>query len=214
MYAYKYPGLKGQGHEVFDFRFPQSPLVSHKGQFKFFWKYAEKCTAQGAPPCQRQMEKIFNQKSFKYLVWTPLGSRVNISNSCHQCRWHRWQIVPLVSLTPLANLHRWYWCCTLILEYLREFCKKIWNDPNVIFRGLGEDVKKTWSKISSVTVPLKMHTMCVMDAHVILLQRFKSFLKKMTCLSYLCSWCSTVHWEESEDPGGNWTNLCWIGDPP
>jgi hypothetical protein len=24
------------------------------------------------------MEKIFNQKSFKYLVWTPLGGRVNI----------------------------------------------------------------------------------------------------------------------------------------
>ncbi len=63
MYAYKYPGLKGQCHEIFDFRFPQRPFVSHKGHFKFFWKYVEKFAAQGAPPCQRQMKKIFYQKS-------------------------------------------------------------------------------------------------------------------------------------------------------
>ncbi len=43
---------------------------------------------------------------------------------CHWCRWHQW--------------------CTLTCEYLREFSKKIWNDPNVIFRGLGEG--DSWKK--------------------------------------------------------------------
>ncbi len=40
--------------------------------------------------------------------------------------------------------------------YLRFF-DKILNDPNVIFMGLGEDdsMKKTWSKKSRYTVPLK-----------------------------------------------------------
>jgi hypothetical protein len=34
--------------------------------------------AQGALPGRWQMEKIFNLKSFKYFVWTPLGSRDNL----------------------------------------------------------------------------------------------------------------------------------------
>ncbi len=56
------------------------------------------------------MEKILNQGSFKYLVWTPLGSRVNIlihfffkfTLRCkpsdivpiifHRCHWNQWQI--------------------------------------------------------------------------------------------------------------------------
>ncbi len=29
--------------------------------------------------------------------------------------------------------------CTLACKYLREFLKKILNDPNVMIRGLGED---------------------------------------------------------------------------
>jgi hypothetical protein len=36
-------------------------------------KFSEISAAQGAPP----IKKIFNQKSFKYFVWTPLGSRIN-----------------------------------------------------------------------------------------------------------------------------------------
>jgi hypothetical protein len=32
---------------------------------------------------RRQMQKIFNHKSFNYLVWTPLGSIVNLKK--HFC---------------------------------------------------------------------------------------------------------------------------------
>jgi hypothetical protein len=38
-------------------------------------KFAEIFAAQGAPVAY---EKMFNQKTFDYFVWTPLGSRVNI----------------------------------------------------------------------------------------------------------------------------------------
>jgi hypothetical protein len=38
--------------------------------------------------------KIFSQKSFKYFVWTPLGSRVK----------HKDAIFASIALTPVANL--------------------------------------------------------------------------------------------------------------
>ncbi len=59
---------------------------------------------------RRQMERIFNQKSFNYFVLTPLGSRINIEINfsftftlrckqsdivpilCNRCGWHMWQI--------------------------------------------------------------------------------------------------------------------------
>ncbi len=71
-----------------------------------------------------QIEKTFNQKIFNYFIWTPLGRRVNIyinfclqvhfkvsaawyCSHCHQCQQHKrnWgQMLPLVSLIPVANL--------------------------------------------------------------------------------------------------------------
>jgi hypothetical protein len=57
------------------------PLSIPLGPFEFFRKFAEIFAAQGAPPVSLTPvanEKIFNQKSFNYIVWTPLGSRVNI----------------------------------------------------------------------------------------------------------------------------------------
>ncbi len=57
-----------------------------------------------------QIEKIFNQKNFNYLFWTPLGSRINIYiNFCLQVHfkesaaWY-FHILPPVLLTPAANL--------------------------------------------------------------------------------------------------------------
>ncbi len=50
------------------------------GRFEFFRKFAEIFAAQGAPPLVSltPVAKIFNHKSFKYLVWTPLGSRAGV----------------------------------------------------------------------------------------------------------------------------------------
>jgi hypothetical protein len=67
-----------------DFRllvFSPKPLSIPLGPFRIFQKFTEIFTAQGAPPGvvdRWQMEKIFNQKSFNYFIWTPLGSRVNL----------------------------------------------------------------------------------------------------------------------------------------
>ncbi len=57
------------------------------------------------------MAKIFKLKNFDYFVSTPLGSRVNISiNFCLQVQFkltadlYCTHYLPLVSLTPVANL--------------------------------------------------------------------------------------------------------------
>ncbi len=75
---------------------------------------------------------------------------------CRQCRWYRWQI---------CRWCRWYrrqfchWChwhrwSTLTCEYLCEFSKKIWNDPNVIFRGMGRRFMKKPEAKNPVTLSL------------------------------------------------------------
>ncbi len=94
-----------------------------------------------------KMEKIFNHKSFYYVIWTTLGSRANLSiNFCLQVHFkvsaalYCSHYLPLVSLTPVENLPpvsttlaklganchrcRWYWWCTLTCKYLCEFSKK------------------------------------------------------------------------------------------
>ncbi len=71
--------LKGQCHEIFDFwffswiSFLQAPEYTIRVVSIFFQKFVEIFVAQGL-----QMQKIFNYKSFNYLVWTPLGSKVNL----------------------------------------------------------------------------------------------------------------------------------------
>ncbi len=62
---------------------------------------------------------------------------------CHRCQQHNpnlWQNLPLVSLTPVANLP--LVSLTQVMHFdLRispQIFQKIWNDPNVIIRGLGE----------------------------------------------------------------------------
>ncbi len=71
--------LKGQCHEIFDFRFfflnqfPTSPWVSHYGRLEFFQKFAEIFAAQGAPSVfidSSGKEKIFKLKSFNYFLFT------------------------------------------------------------------------------------------------------------------------------------------------
>jgi hypothetical protein len=83
-----YYSLKGQYHEIFDFRFlsrinSPKPLSIHLDRFELFKKFTEIFEAHGEPPVSLKLvtnEKIFNQKSFKYFVWIPLGrgSRVNM----------------------------------------------------------------------------------------------------------------------------------------
>ncbi len=57
------------------------------------------------------MPKIFNHKSFNYLVWTPLGRIVNLKKHfCLQVHfkvsatWYCSHYLPPVLLTPVANL--------------------------------------------------------------------------------------------------------------
>ena len=114
---------------------------------------------------EMEMEKIFKQKNFKNLVWAPLGSRVNICiHFCLQVHfkvsaaWYCSHYLPPMStkqgelvakfaagvvdtglppvlLTPVVNLD---------LRISPRIFEKIRNDPNVIFRGLGEG--DSWKK--------------------------------------------------------------------
>jgi hypothetical protein len=99
---------------------------------------------------------------------------------CHRCRWYRWKFatattpaVPVakfapsvvdnggkfatVSMTPVANspLVSLILVVHLHLRISPWIFRKIWNDPSVIFGGLGED--DSWKKPeakSCDTVPL------------------------------------------------------------
>ncbi len=79
---------------------------------------------------------------------------------CHRCQQHKWNwwknLLP-VSLTPVVHLD---------LRISPQIFDKIWNDPNVIFRGF---MKKTLSKNSRDTVPL-------IPSPLFLLSSFSTFL--------------------------------------
>ncbi len=79
--------LKGQCHEIFDFwffswiSFPQVPEYTIRVVSNFFENSRRYSQLKVCHRCQGhrwQMQKIFNHKSFNYLVWTPLGSIVNL----------------------------------------------------------------------------------------------------------------------------------------
>jgi hypothetical protein len=73
-------------HIFFMNLFPQAPNYPIRAISNFLRKFSEILPGQGTLPgvdvkcqmCQVSNEKIFNQKSFNYFVWTPLDSRVNI----------------------------------------------------------------------------------------------------------------------------------------
>jgi hypothetical protein len=111
-------GLKGQCHEIFDFRFstwisfPQAPDDTMRAVSNFFENSRRYSQLKVHHRCQGhrwQMEKIFNQKNFHYFSWTSLNSTVSIQNfffkfivrcqqfdNCSHC-------LPPVSFTPVAN---------------------------------------------------------------------------------------------------------------
>ncbi len=79
--------LKGQCHEIFDFwlfswiSFHQAPEYTKRVVTNLFENSRRYSQLKVCHRCQRhrwQMKKIFNHKSFYYLVWTPLGSIVNL----------------------------------------------------------------------------------------------------------------------------------------
>ncbi len=82
-----YAMLKGQCHEIFDFwffsriSFPQAPEYTIMVVSNFFENSRRYSQLKVCHRCQRhrwQMQKIFNYKNLNYLVWTPVGSIVNI----------------------------------------------------------------------------------------------------------------------------------------
>ncbi len=78
--------LKGQCHEIFDFRFstcnfPEAYDYNIRAVLNFFENFQGYLKLNVHHWCRRhqwQTEKIFNQKSFHYFCRTPLGSRVII----------------------------------------------------------------------------------------------------------------------------------------
>jgi hypothetical protein len=115
--------LKGQCHEMFCFwffsliSFPPAPEYSIKTGSNFFENSRRYSQLKVCHRCQRhrwQMEKIFNQKNFTYLVWSSLGSRGNIYITSMGVNDTGSKFVagvvdtggnlPPASLTPAANL--------------------------------------------------------------------------------------------------------------
>ncbi len=114
--------LKGQCHEIFDFcffswiSFPLAPEYTMKvvsNFFKYTWRFSQ---LKVCHRCQRhrwQMQKIFNRKSFNYLVWTPLGSKVNLyKHFCLQVHFKvsaAWYcshyLPPVANLPPVSLIH-------------------------------------------------------------------------------------------------------------
>ncbi len=110
--------LKGQCHEIFCFwffswtSFPQASDYTIKAVSNFFENSRRYSHLKVCHRCQ----KTFKQKNFNNLVWTPLGSRVNIYvNFCLQVHfkvsaaWYCCHNLPPVSLIPVAICHRRRW---------------------------------------------------------------------------------------------------------
>ncbi len=73
----------------------------------------------------------------------------NTSEICRRCRWYRQQF---------CRRCRWYRWCTLTCDYLRELSKKIKRSLcNTLGLGGNWFIKKTTSKKSRDTVPLRKH---------------------------------------------------------
>ncbi len=64
------------------------------------------------------------------------NTRVTGSKICHRCHWHR--VIDTGSLTPVVHIY---------LRISPRIFEKIRNDPNVIFRGLGEG--GSWNKLEA-----------------------------------------------------------------
>jgi hypothetical protein len=138
--------LKGQCHGIFNFRFffmnqfSPSPWLSHLGRFEFFPKFAEKI-------CSSRCTKTVFIILFGLLWVVELTYRKIFPSSSLK------GVFTPVSLIPVVHLDLWI--------------SRIRNDPNVIFRSLGEDYswKKTWSKKSRDTVPLSTFFILMCSSH-------------------------------------------------
>ncbi len=92
--------------------------------------------------------------------------------------------LPPVSTTPGVHLD---------LRISPRIFEKIWNDPNVIIRGLGE---KTWSKKSRDTVPLTFTCPSLLWTDVTYSKNIKN----------IYDWCQ---WSAEEWYGWHLENLIW-----
>ncbi len=149
--------------------FPQAPEYTVRAILNFFqkiWKeiHSSRCTS-GVIDTSGTRKKMSIRKVWFYFV-TPLGSRVNIKIhfflqahlkvSAIWCCWSHY--LSPVSLTPVVSTTHRYWRKSLQpvslipgqIATAPRIVEKIWYDPNVIFRGLGEtwkNLKQKW-KIS------------------------------------------------------------------
>ncbi len=112
--------LKGQCHEIFDFRFstwfsfPQAHNYTIGAVSNFFEN------SRRYSQLKVQMEKIFNQKSFRYFFYTSLGSRVSLKINFFlqvyfklSAVWYCSNLPPVSSIVvAICNRRRWRrWRC-------------------------------------------------------------------------------------------------------
>jgi len=118
-----------------------------------------------------QMQKIFNHKSFNYLVWTPLGSRVNYwIHFCLQVHFKAWycsQYLPPVQIWRRCHWYRWQiptgvvdtsgapWLANISANFRKNLKRSYWD---TLGRGGNWFMQKTRSKNFCDTVPLKVPT--------------------------------------------------------
>ncbi len=164
-----FANLKGRCHEIFDFCFfhesvSPSPWVYHLGRFEFFFENSRRYSQLKVHHWWRwhrwQMEKIFNQKNFNYFVGVPLGCRVNIQiNICLQVHfkvsaaWYCSHYLLPVNLPPgVVDSGGVRWLADISVNF-RKFEMTL-----MLFSRHGGRwfMKKTWSKKSRDTLPLKL----------------------------------------------------------
>ncbi len=113
--------LKGQCHEIFDFRFPPSLWLYHKGRFDFF----------------ENLRRYSQLKVHHRCRWLDTGGKWKkslIRKVFFISFGHLWVVA--VQWTPVANLPP---AVHLDLRISPRIIEKIRNEPSVIFRGLGKD---------------------------------------------------------------------------
>jgi hypothetical protein len=147
------------------FRAPEYPIRAASNCYKNWHRYLHlKCQRLLVTLTTVANGKNLQWEKFKYLVWTPLGSRVNIYlNFCLQVHfkvsaaWYCSHYLPPVSWVAAGIVDTGGNFSTAVVDTGGKFATGVVDTsgtpslaemtPNAMFRGLGEEDswKKTWS---------------------------------------------------------------------
>ncbi len=146
-------------------QFPSSRLSLPLGLFLIFfkksWRYSQLKVHHRCWWHRWQMEQIFDHKSFSYLVWTPLESRVNLYiHFCLQVHfkvlaaWYCSHYFLPVSLTPVANLPP---VSTTLAKLVATFAASVIDTDGKNAAGV-VDTAAIWLPVS--LIPVGIHRCC------------------------------------------------------